>query len=288
MFEMDASDPTKLTMVGQPADTLGEFPNTMAVSTKNSMVCVANTGAKAGVACAKMDAKAGIGKMDMLRPFDLKQKTPPTGPLNTVSDTFFNENEDALLTTVKGDPEAQNTGFMSAFKVENGAVSMQEAKSSPNGTAVLFGTVNIPGSTDLMATDASFGAAIVSVDQELKGSVKAALKIDGQKATCWAAVSAKTGTGFVTDVGVNSLNEVDPKTGELVKAMKLDNGNPGMIDLEAKGNFMYALSPGNATANIMPAVAVFDLSGGKGQAKQIQNFNPKNVKDTAQGMAVLA
>ena len=72
MFEADAKDPTKLTMVGQPADTLGEFPNTMAVSTKNSMVCVANSGARAGVACAKMDAKTGIGKMDMLRPFDLK------------------------------------------------------------------------------------------------------------------------------------------------------------------------------------------------------------------------
>ena len=43
---------------------------------------------------------------------------------------------------------------------------------------------------------------------------------------------------------------------------------------------MYMLSPGNATINTPAAVAVMDLSGGKGQAKQIQNFNPKNVADT--------
>ena len=287
MFEVDGQDPTKLKMVGQPANTLGDFPNTMAVSAKNNMVCVASTGAKAGVACAKMDAKTGIGKMDMLRPFDLKQKNPPTGPLNTVSDTFFNEKEDALLTTVKGDPDAKNTGFVSAFKVENGSVSMQETRSSPNGTAVLFGTVNIPGSQDLMATDASFGAAVISLGQDLKANVKSALKIGGQKATCWATVSEATGTGFVTDVGVNSLVEVDPASGALVKQMNLTTPNPGMIDLEAKGKFMYALSPGNATANIPAAVAVFDLSGGKGQAKQIQTFNPKGVKDTVQGMAAM-
>ena len=122
---------------------------------------------------------------------------------------------------VKGDPMANNTGFTSAFKMENGAMSMQETRSSPNGAAVLFGTAVVPGTQDLTATDASFGAAILSVDKDLKADVKSMLKVDGQKATCWATVSAKIGTGFVTDVGVNSLVEMDPATGAMVKQMNL-------------------------------------------------------------------
>ena len=91
-------------------------------------------------------------------------------------------------------------------------------------------------------------------------------------------------------------------TGQLVKALDLANGNPGMIDLESRGNFLYALSPGNET--MKAAVAVFEVSGEKGgefvfylplskctdvsvAAKQIQNFNPGGVGDSAQGMATL-
>ena len=44
------------------------------------------------------------------------------------------------------------------------------------------------------------------------------------------------------------------------------------------------LSPSDATTKA--AVTVFDVSGGKGTAKEVQNFNPAGgVADTAQGMA---
>ena len=71
----------------------------------------------------------------------------------------------------------------------------------------------------------------------------------------------------------------------IVKSLNLTNGNPGMIDLEAAGNFIYALSPGNA--NVSAAVTVFDVSGGRGSATQIQNFNPVGVGANAQGMVAL-
>ena len=285
MLSIDEQDPTKLTLVGEPADTLGEFPVSLAVSRKHGMVCVGNTGAKAGVACGSICGSEGIGAMDALRPFELNQKTPPTGPLNSVADLFFNEKHDILLATVKGDPTVNNTGFISAFSVQNGAVSMQDTRSSPNGTAVLFGSVNIHGTNNILATDASFGAGILSIGKDNKISLKTATKVDDQKATCWSTISKKTGTGFVTDVAVNHLVEMDLTTGAIIKKTNLDTTNPGLIDVKAAGDFMYALSPGNA--NVTSAVAVFDLSGGKGTAKQIQNFNPKGVTDSAQGMAVL-
>jgi flagellar basal body P-ring protein FlgI len=72
-----------------------------------------------------------------------------------------------------------------------------------------------------------------------------------------------------------------------VKEYEPQNGNLGMIDLEGKGSFVYALAPGNATAGRAASVSVWDVSGGKGAAKEVQNFMPKGVSDTVQGMAVL-
>jgi hypothetical protein len=134
-------------------------------------------------------------------------------------------------------------------------------------------------------TDASFGAATISLSSGLIGSVAESTPLAGQKATCWATFSDATGTAFVTDVGVNRLVEIDPASGAIVKETVSDNGNLGMIDLEGKGNFVYALAPGNATRGA--TVSVWDVSGGKGTAKEIQNFAPKGVADTVQGMAVI-
>jgi hypothetical protein len=287
MMKISRRDPTKLTMLGQPVDTLGEFPVTIGVSAKSSTVCVGNTGAKSGVACAKFCSKFGLTQMDALRDFGLNQSTPPTGPFNTVANSFFSADEKILFTTVKGDPTKNNTGFLSAFPMLGpGCVSMKETPSSPQGSAVLFGTLPIKGTTDLLFTDASFGAGIMSIDQNGAGTIKASSKIADQKATCWTAISEVSGTGFVTDVAANHLVEMDLTTGEIIKETLLTTTNPGLIDIIASGNFMYALSPGSA--NISSAVAVFDVSGGKGTAKQIQNFNPKGVAITAQGMAVRA
>lgn len=81
---------------------------------------------------------------------------------------------------------------------------------------------------------------------------------------------------------MNRLLEMNTTTGAVIRDQNLTNGNPGMIDIEAAGSFVYALSPGNA--NVTSAVAVFDVSGGPGKAKAIQNFNPTGVTSSAQGM----
>ncbi|TVY82155.1 hypothetical protein LSUE1_G002997, partial [Lachnellula suecica] len=210
---------------------------------------------------------------------------PASGPVNTISQVFFNADSSALLTTVKGNPAVNNTGFLSAFPVQNGCVSRQETRSSPNGTAVLFGVAALPGpGNKFIMTDASFGAALISLSSNLTGTVNAATPLAGQKATCWATFSSTTGTAFVTDVGVNRLVELDAGNGGIVKEYEGGNGNLGMIDLEGKGDFVYALAPGNAST---PAsVSVWDVSEGRGNAREVQNFMPRGVSDTVQGMAV--
>lgn len=199
-----------------------------------------------------------------------------------MSHVLFNEDSSLLLTTVKGDPtKPGQNGFISAFPVENGAVSRQETRSSPNGTAVLFGTANVD-STTVVATDASFGAATLTQSQT-SFTLRSKTPIGNQKATCWAAFSPLTKTVFVTDVGVNHLVEIDPNDGSIVKQLELTNGNPGMIDLAAAGKFVYALSPANGTK-----VGVFDVSGGKGAVKEVQNFQVAAEGNSASSMGMTA
>ncbi|KAK0112196.1 hypothetical protein ONS96_001448 [Cadophora gregata f. sp. sojae] len=283
MFSISPTDPTVLTMVGQAADTMGEFPVSVAVSTSLSQACVASSGAKAGIACFYMCPYNGLMPLDTaLRPFDLNQSTPPVGPFNTVSQTFFNRDSTMLITTVKGNPMTNNTGFLSVFPVVNSIVSQTETRSSPAGTGVLFGAALLPNSSDIFVTDASFGSARLSLSSVNTARTVFLTKIADQKATCWAAFSALTGTAFVTDVAVNHLVEIDPTSGSIVKNLASTNGNPGLIDVVSAGKFIYALSPGNATVGA--AVTVFDVSGGSGSTKEIQNFRLNGVTSSVMGM----
>ena len=282
MFKIDENDPSRLTAIGSPKKTTGKFPISIAVAAKAQTACVAHTGSVAGISCAKFNTKSGLQGFDAIRPFSLGQSDPPTGPLNSVAQTFFTKDESTLVTTIKGDPTVNNTGFMSTFPVSQGMVSANGSQISPNGTAVLFGAKQIPGTSKVLTTDASFGYTILDLNNLAQPVAKTALS--GQSATCWAAISSLTGTGFVTDVGRNSLIEADLSTGSIVDQVFPSNGNPGMIDLVASGSKIYALSPGNGTT---PAsVAVFDISGGRGSATPIQNFVISGADKNAQGMAV--
>lgn len=300
MFAIDAQDPTKLTMVGSPVDLPGEFPVTVGASKQHSLACVGMSGSTAGVSCASFDATQGLGAMDALRPFDLGQTTPPVGPTNTVSHVFFSDDQSTMLTTVKGDPTKNNTGFLASFAVnaaggcQAASVATEGTQSSPAGTAVLFGSSPIAGSSDLFVTDASFGAAVLSTQQaaaggSAQGSGAAAEvvgqgKIDNQKATCWVAISPATNTAFVTDVGVNHMVEMSLKDASVLGETDLSaNGDPGLIDLKAAGNMIYALSPGNGTTNA--AVTVMDANS----KTQVQHLDMASLglDKNAQGMAVL-
>ena len=301
MLTISNSDPTQLALVGEPVAIPGEFPNTVSASLKNHLVCVGTTGAVSGISCSSF-SRRGLGPMDGLRAFDLGQVTPPVGPTNTVSQTFFSADESLLFTTVKGDPPTNKTGFFSVFPVEQtssrrgrsrgrgrvATLGTTDTRSVPDGSAVLFGSQVIPGTSNVFVTDAAFGAAILSVDPQTRQATTAArVAIDGQVATCWATISSTTGTGFVTDVANNRLVEVSLQDATIVSQLDLSsNGDPGLIDLRAGGDFIYALSPGNGSTE--SAVTVVDVSGGPGSAKMVQHFGLGSIAGPrAQGMAVL-
>jgi hypothetical protein len=83
-------------------------------------------------------------------------------PKNTVLQVLFNADEFMLMTTVKSDPTKTNAGFLSMLPVNGGCPAAQVTRLSLPYTAVLFGTALVPGTCSILATDASFRAAIIS------------------------------------------------------------------------------------------------------------------------------
>ncbi|KAF2634729.1 hypothetical protein P280DRAFT_511716 [Massarina eburnea CBS 473.64] len=287
-------DPLRLQLIGKPVKLPGTFPNTVAASSENALVCVGTTGSKAGISCANFDAKNGIGAMDALRLFELGQSDPPVGPLNTVSQTFFSEDQNLLYTTVKGDPAANKTGFISVFAVDKGetescasTLSKADTRSSPVGTAVLFGSQVIPSSKPprIFTTDASFGAGILTLSPENSAALTANQTVADQRATCWSTISAFTNTAFVTDVAIDRILEISLTDATILASVDLRGltPDPGLTDLGSAGRFVYALSPGNGTTEA--AVSVVDVVSKK--LVQRKGLGVVGVKGTAAGMAVL-
>ncbi len=126
-------------------------------------------------------------------------------------------------------------------------VLYQATEVTPTDSKVLFGTTTIPGTNNVLASDATFGSLILNLDD--LAEPLAVTNITGQKATCWAITSPVTGTGFLDDVIINHLVEVDLATGAIVSNIPCNNEGQSMIDMRAAGNMAYALAPGNGTVS---------------------------------------
>jgi len=228
----------------------------------------------------------GLQHMTEVLNFELHQATPPVGPTNTVAQVFFAENDTRLITTVKGNPSTNQTGFVSILPFKHSDSSLFESRdnrSSPAGTAVLFGGVEIPDTSHLFITDASFGATVLGLDRNTdRVFLKEKIILENQKATCWAAYSSTRKSVFVTDAALNRLIEISTDGAKILSVLNLANGDPGLTDLKAVGRFVYALSPGNGTT--AAAITVIDSL----QSQQIQHFELTHLSagKRSQGLAV--
>ncbi|KAM7208358.1 hypothetical protein V8F20_001336 [Naviculisporaceae sp. PSN 640] len=105
-------------------------------------------------------------------------------------------------------------------------------------------------------------AAVLSVNRATGvATVVGKGTVDGQKATCWATMA--TGTAFVTDVGVNRIVEMSLEDARVIYEP----------DISANG--------------YQAAVTVVDVSGGGGNARQVQHCKLEGMAgNNAMGMAV--
>ncbi|KAF3314493.1 hypothetical protein TWF173_004576 [Orbilia oligospora] len=285
MFNINPRHPTCLTMVGEPASTMGDFPVAVTYSRKLKIACVLNSGASDGVACYSVSARTGLRPLDKSsRKLNIGQSTPPVGPTGTVSDIFFTPDSESLVVIVKGNPPTGVAGFVAVYSVQNGKISMTPVKSNPIGSVALFGSSMI-SNTEIIATDAGFGAMKLKLNPKTH-VVEAEVKttIDGQAATCWTAYSPKTESVYVTDIKMNRIEEINACTGKVVSALDFTNGNVGNIDDIVGGDFLYTLSPSDGKVDI----AVVSLACGQGKMKELGTFSIRNGPNQfSQGLAVL-
>ncbi|TBU48874.1 hypothetical protein BD309DRAFT_205075 [Dichomitus squalens] len=294
LFSINAKNPTKLTALGDPVSTEGEFPISVAFNADGTRFCVLNGGRVNGVNCYSVDKKLGplaINNSLRLLTDKLKTDTPPAGPAGTASHILFSEDGKQLIVSVKGTPP--NAGFFAVWDVAaDGSLSADFKQVAPaKGGLLPFGMSVIPGKNAILATDAGIGFDVLDLADDSKSSANA---IDGQVATCWSAFSSKTGNFYVTDIGTSAVTEVhvdDNLKGTIVGQTLLTPGS-ATIDLDigtVNGrDFAYVLAANATSVDVIaldsPGLAerfsTLDISGPTSAAGI--SINPNNL----QGMTV--
>ncbi|KIJ51092.1 hypothetical protein M422DRAFT_245070 [Sphaerobolus stellatus SS14] len=254
MFAIDPKDPAKISLVGAPVSSGGDFPVSLTISKKTGQVCVLNGGRLNGVTCFKQDKSLGLLEIDNTqRSLNVNQTSAPNGPAGTMSHVIFSEDDTKLIASVKGVPP--QPGFLASWDVDatTGVLSQDFVKSTPSKGGLLpFGMAIIPGKNAVLATDAGVGFDIFDFSKQ-SGNNPASSQIfpvGGQKAVCWAAFSPKTNDFFMTDIDTGIITEVNVDNNlnaTIIKQYPQGNGtNPIDLEVATVGNndFLYTMAAG--------------------------------------------
>ncbi|PFH60223.1 hypothetical protein XA68_11288 [Ophiocordyceps unilateralis] len=278
-FFIPETDPLHPMPLGEPVSSGGEFPNSVAFSEKNQMVCVANTGKRAGVQCFKIPECGSLEQLGEFMPLPVNQTTPPLGPVNTVSDIVFNPSETALFVSIKGD--GMGLGYLYAYRVADGNIDPMPVVSRPPELKVDFSLTFLSDESAVM-TDAAYGASYLSVAENLTATVSKKIEIPGQGATCWSVYSPASDNVYVLDVMSPNVTTLDPKSGEIKYVIPGDKRAMGSVDAVADRSSLYVLQAS-------PAIATFEKTGsGVPRLSQYLDLSSLGDRSGWTGLAVYA
>ncbi|KAG8954275.1 hypothetical protein FRC04_000500 [Tulasnella sp. 424] len=269
MFKINPENPSDLTMIGQPVNSGGDFPLSIAVS-EWGQVCVLNGGAVSNVSCFKADPANGLTALpDAIRVLPLNQTTPPSGPPGSASDIIFTPSHKLLAS---GLSESQ-PGYIAEWAVDptTGQLSQDFVKNTISSPGMNpFGMTPIPGRDAILSADPAVGYAIW--DLTTVSATSNVISVSGQMAICWSTYSASTQSFFLMDPGASEVVEV-AVDGSLqsttVKQYQLATGSgplDGAVGSVAGKDYLYVLSAA------MTSIDVFALPS-KGGAEPVQTFN---------------
>ena len=262
-FHIPSNNPQHPILIGAAVSTGGDVPNSVAYSSKHNLACVTNTGTKSGVQCFTISDKKSLKPFGSFQPIKLTtpQTLPPLGPTNTVSDIAFNPRENFLMATVKGD--GTNPGYIYVWKVSHDGKMDAPVISQPKELLVNFG-FNFIAHKRAVITDPSFGAAFVTIHDDLTVTVDNKVAVPNQAAICWSAYSEATSSVFLLDAGAPTIATLDSHTGGMKATIPVKTETMGSFDGAVAGNHLYVLEAASG-------VSVYDIRAK--QPKAIQNLN---------------
>lgn len=260
MFAIDERDPLHPRLIGAPVNTLGQFPISVDYSTKLRQVCVLNGGAIAGVACFSVDAEDGLSPTGPLRtlPGDiLNAMTPPSGPPDSAAQVLFDPNSTALLATIKGNAGSvpPKLGSFAVWPVEAGMVSHGDPVVTQISDVFMNFGFSFVDERKIFLGDPSFGAAILTFQDNLTVVEVEHVVIPGQQAVCWTQYWQPTETLYAIDAASHDLHTLSAVSGDLespINVSGLDGTTniTGLFDSAISNGFMYSLTAENGISVI--------------------------------------
>lgn len=240
------------------------------------------------MACYKITKDGLVPQDQSVRPVQLtpQQSALPVGPINTMGHVLFDYDLKGVFGVAKGNPETtpKAPDHLYYWPIVDGAVSRDGSVSSPNSTALIFGSYALPNNR-LFTTDASFGAVLLDIDASGKATtVYKHNAAPNQGASCWSMQVPSTGQLFVTADTNNTIDAYDGQTGYYIKSTNFTNGNPSLSEMGAAADKLYALSYGNLS---YPQHILTSRVSGLGDLTQLQNFQVSNANTDISGLAVM-
>ncbi|KIJ39371.1 hypothetical protein M422DRAFT_68867 [Sphaerobolus stellatus SS14] len=249
---LDASDPTKLHLIGQPTNSGGEFPVSVTISSKTGQVCIL-IGGKVNelvlmcfpLSCFKQNGAAGLAAIPhQVRSPELDQTTPATGPAGSVSQVAFNEDKSKLFVAVKGFPGTKIPGYIAIWDVDAriGALSLIDTN-----------LTKIPGKNSVIIADTGIGYNII----DFTHNTRATYVIANQTDTCWTVFSKQNGNAYIVDEGVKTVTEVNFDTRNVVNSsiVKQYKFTANLLDTDIASihgtDYLYVFSVGSNSVEVL-------------------------------------
>ncbi|KAJ3805990.1 hypothetical protein F5876DRAFT_69321 [Lentinula aff. lateritia] len=271
LFSINPSDPSNLTLIGDPAGSGGQWPTSVTFNKAGDIVCALNGGEVNGVSCFSVNQTSGLTPLaDTTRYLGINQTTPAAGPTNTVSQILFSSDSSKLLVAYSGTtPTAP--GYLGYYDIGvNGSLSKNfSAIAPPSGGVLPFSITPVPGQEAYVVADPALGFEVYDLTGANRSS---AVAISGQGATCWSTYSPSTGSyllidaqGRIFEIAIDAATLQSTIIGNYTQFL-----GDGLIDSDVMSvngtDYMFTLAAG------INSLEVFALPA-PGRLQSVQQFN---------------
>ncbi|KZV64155.1 hypothetical protein PENSPDRAFT_640070 [Peniophora sp. CONT] len=277
LYNIDPTDPTQLTPIGEAVASGGDFPESLVFNNKGDKLCVLNGGLDSNVQCFLVDDYGALTPSSTGEITTYNQtQNPPMGPPGTASQVLFTPDQEGIIAIVKGLPAnfTEYPGYMRVWPLDDEGILAEtplEIDLRPPFGGLTFSLSQIPGREAFVGSDVVPGAIVVDMTTGPANATVKPLNISNNVGNCWSVTAPKAGTYFISDLLADYVNEValdDDLNPTLLRQYNVSGMGPNeAVVAEVNGvEYMYMLM------EVVTAFGVWRIDG-PGDATLVQLFD---------------